>query len=63
MFGVPIPRVFAPKISAREWQANDRFQFEVEASMPMIGKVIAYRGWLLPAACQKTQANERRAAA
>lgn len=46
VFGLPMPLAFAPRIQAREWEEDGRFHFEVEAALPLIGKAIAYRGWL-----------------
>ena len=48
-FGMPLPLWLAPRTRTREWQADDRYQFEVEISMPGIGHVVTYRGWLTPA--------------
>lgn len=48
LFGVPLPRFLAPRIAAREWQEGDRFRFEVEVAMPVIGRIVHYTGWLRP---------------
>lgn len=48
-FGVPLPRLLAPRIAAREWQEGERFRFEVEVAMPVIGRIVHYTGWLRPA--------------
>lgn len=61
--GLPMPLFLAPKIMAREWEENGRFQFEVEAAMPLIGHVIAYRGWLKPSASNEMSSGPRLAAA
>jgi uncharacterized protein YbjT (DUF2867 family) len=50
LFGVPLPRFLAPNIAAREWQEGDRFRFEVEVAMPLIGRIVHYTGWLKPLA-------------
>jgi len=50
VFGVPLPLMLAPRIAAREWQEGDRFRFEVDVAMPLIGRVVRYAGWLRPAA-------------
>ncbi|MGF7151788.1 hypothetical protein FHS96_005456 [Sphingomonas zeicaulis] len=44
--GVPLPLVLAPRLSGREWQEGDRFRFEVDAALPLIGRVVRYEGWL-----------------
>lgn len=46
LFGIRMPRRFGPRIAAREWQEDARFRFEVEVRLPLIGTVVAYRGWL-----------------
>jgi len=48
-FGVPLPRVLAPRIEAREWQDEaGRFRFLVAIRAPLIGAIIRYTGWLVP---------------
>jgi len=47
--GVPLPLFLAPKVDAREWQEGDRFRFDDRITMPMIGELIHYSGWLRPA--------------
>jgi hypothetical protein len=46
VFGLPMPRWIGPRIAAREWEAEDRFRFEVGVRMPLIGEVVRYTGWL-----------------
>lgn len=46
MSGVPMPRWLGPRIEAREWAEDGRFRFEVGVSMPLIGDVVRYSGWL-----------------
>jgi hypothetical protein len=46
-FGLPMPRFLAPRISAREWEEEGRFRFEVAVAMPVAGEVVRYEGWLL----------------
>lgn len=45
-FGVPMPLWLAPRITAREAQADGRFTFDVAIGFPMIGPVVGYTGWL-----------------
>jgi NAD(P)-dependent dehydrogenase (short-subunit alcohol dehydrogenase family) len=49
VFGLRLPLVLAPRIAAREWADGDRFRFEVEAALPLLGRIVRYTGWLLPA--------------
>ncbi|HTU11595.1 MAG TPA: DUF4166 domain-containing protein [Allosphingosinicella sp.] len=48
MFGIRMPLFLAPRIAAREWQAEDRFHFDVRLSFPLIGGIVHYTGWLKP---------------
>ncbi len=49
VFGVPVPRVLLPQSSTREWQDDlGRSRFDVSASMPGLGLLIRYHGWLTP---------------
>ncbi|MGO4711354.1 SDR family oxidoreductase [Bradyrhizobium sp. 2TAF24] len=43
---LPLPLALAPRSEAREWQADDRFQFDVPIALPLIGLIVHYRGWL-----------------
>jgi hypothetical protein len=47
-FHIPMPRFLAPRIAAREWEADGRFRFEVAVALPLVGGVIRYEGWLAP---------------
>ena len=47
-FGIPMPRFLAPGGNAYEHAADGRFNFHVEISLPLIGDVVRYRGWLVP---------------
>ncbi|MDX1716726.1 MAG: DUF4166 domain-containing protein [Anderseniella sp.] len=45
-FGVPMPNVLLPRVKAREHDADDRFNFEVEMALPWGGLIVRYEGWL-----------------
>ncbi len=45
-FGLPMPLFLAPQSDAREWGEGDHFHFDVPISLPLIGMVVHYRGWL-----------------
>lgn len=47
---VPLPLFLAPRSRAREWEEDDRFCFEVPIALPLVGKIVHYRGWLSPRA-------------
>ncbi|HMC91846.1 MAG TPA: DUF4166 domain-containing protein, partial [Allosphingosinicella sp.] len=46
LFRVPLPRFLAPRIVATEREEGGRFHFDVAASLPLVGPVVHYRGWL-----------------
>lgn len=48
--GVPLPMVLAPCSTAREWQDDDRFCFDIALALPMFGDIVRYSGWLRPEA-------------
>jgi len=45
---IAMPLFLAPRISAREWEEEGRFRFDVRVAMPLVGEVIHYSGWLRP---------------
>jgi hypothetical protein len=47
-FGLPLPRWAAPSGDAYEFAAAGRFHFHVEIRLPLIGRIVHYRGWLEP---------------
>jgi hypothetical protein len=44
--GIPCPRWLLPRIIAREEGRDGRLHFHVRASLPLVGRVTGYRGWL-----------------
>lgn len=48
LLGVPLPLILAPRSHAREWQEGARFRFDVPISLPLVGLVVHYSGWLDP---------------
>ena len=45
--GIPIPSAFLPRSDTREAvDENDRATFDVALSMPLVGPIVRYRGWL-----------------
>ncbi len=49
LFGVlPLPASLFDGVRCREYQQDERYHFEVEASLPLVGRVIRYAGWLEP---------------
>ncbi|MGA0545315.1 DUF4166 domain-containing protein [Brevundimonas sp. VNH65] len=46
---VPLPRALAPRTTTHEQiDVEGRFTFDVEIGLPMLGRVVRYRGWLKP---------------
>ncbi|MEM7058218.1 MAG: DUF4166 domain-containing protein [Pseudomonadota bacterium] len=49
MFGVPLPRFLLPKVDAREFIEDHRFNFDIAIRAPLTsGLLVHYRGWLRP---------------
>lgn len=48
LLGVPLPRWTLPSVNCFESADGERFVFDIDVVFPLIGKVIHYRGWLLP---------------
>ena len=46
--GMPMPRWMLPTGTVCEHDADGRFNFHVEIVLPIVGLVVAYRGWLVP---------------
>jgi Domain of unknown function (DUF4166) len=50
VFGLPLPARIAPSGNAYESVEDGRFHFHVEIRLPLIGRIVRYRGWLAPRA-------------
>lgn len=49
VLGVRMPRLLWPRVHARERiDAQGRFTFDVGIAVPLLGRLVAYRGWLAP---------------
>lgn len=46
VFRVPLPLAWAPRALAREWEEDGRFCFDVPIALPLVGRIVHYRGWL-----------------
>ncbi len=47
VFGLPCPASLLPRSVSCEWQDEEgRFRFDVSASLPWLGRLIRYHGWL-----------------
>jgi hypothetical protein len=58
-FGVPLPLALAPRSEAREWAEGGRFRFDVPISLPLLGRLVHYRGWLSPPQARSTPGPHR----
>jgi NAD(P)-dependent dehydrogenase (short-subunit alcohol dehydrogenase family) len=45
-----LPLALAPRSVATEWEEGGRFHFDVPIALPVIGRIVHYRGWLEPVA-------------
>jgi uncharacterized protein DUF4166 len=50
VFGIPLPRAWAPGGDSYEFAQAGRFHFHVEIVHPFTGLIVRYRGWLVPRA-------------
>jgi hypothetical protein len=46
VFGIPLPRAWAPAGDSYETARHGRFVFHVEIAHPWTGPIVAYEGWL-----------------
>lgn len=44
--GLPLPRALWPMIEATESEEEGRFCFDVQIGLPLVGRLVRYRGWL-----------------
>ena len=44
--GLPLPRALWPAIEASESEEEARFCFDVQIGLPLVGRLVRYRGWL-----------------
>jgi Domain of unknown function (DUF4166) len=47
VFGIPLPNILCPRITATEQVEGERHLFDVRIALPLIGQLVHYRGWLL----------------
>lgn len=46
LLGIPLPRLLAPSVFTFESERDGRYRFEVEAALPLLGRIVRYAGWL-----------------
>ena len=47
--GLPMPGFLGPRTDTFETEEGGRFVFDVEIALPLVGRVVHYRGWLVAA--------------
>lgn len=48
LLGIPMPNMLLPRGMSFETELDGRFQFDISVTVPGIGLIIAYSGWLQP---------------
>lgn len=48
LLGLPLPRCIAPVTQATEREVDGLYRFDVSITLPLLGPLITYRGWLQP---------------
>lgn len=46
LFGLPLPRACLGHVFSRSSAEGGRYAFHIETRVPLLGKLVAYRGWL-----------------
>jgi len=51
---LPLPARLFAQVRCREWEQDGRYHFQVQASLPLLGELIGYSGWLEPVAGERS---------
>lgn len=46
LLGLPVPRALCGSVLSRSGVRDGRYAFDVDVRLPLIGQLVAYRGWL-----------------
>lgn len=46
VLGVALPRALLGKVLSRSGSRDNRYAFDIDARLPWLGQLVAYRGWL-----------------
>ena len=46
MFGLPLPRMLFGEVLSRSGALDGRYAFHIDTRLPLLGRLVAYRGWL-----------------
>ena len=48
LLGVPLPRAWFGTVRSRSGAEDGRYAFRIDTHLPLLGQLVAYRGWLEP---------------
>ena len=46
LLGLPLPRMLCGAVLSRSGMRDGRYAFDIDARLPLVGRLVAYRGWL-----------------
>ncbi len=46
MFGLPLPRALFDEMLSRSGSQDGHYAFHIDTRLPLLGRLVAYRGWL-----------------
>ncbi|WP_426662086.1 DUF4166 domain-containing protein [Rhodanobacter aciditrophus] len=46
LLGLPLPRALSGTVLSRSGMRDGRYVFDIDARLPLVGRLVAYRGWL-----------------
>ncbi len=46
LLGLPLPRALFGEVLSRSGAADGRYTFHIDTRLPLVGRLVAYRGWL-----------------
>jgi len=46
LLGLPLPRALSAQVLSRSGARDGRYAFDIDVHLPLLGPLIAYRGWL-----------------
>lgn len=46
LLGMPLPKFLIPKEGSYEYEKDNTFYFDVKLEAPVVGLIVAYKGWL-----------------
>lgn len=46
LLGLPLPRALCGRVLSRSGVRDGRYAFDIDVRLPLLGRLVAYRGWL-----------------